>query len=110
MTHYAKSPWIDTFPASRVPSHPRQRGALQAPVVIVGGGLTGCATAYAFAAAGVEVVLVEANRIGSGSTGSAAGWIAGEPGVPFVEVERTLGRRLAREMFHAWRRAALDFS
>src|SRR6185503_8933984 len=110
MTKYGRSPWIDAFPKSRVPSYPRQRGPLQVPVVIVGGGLTGCATAYAFAASGIEVVLVEADQIGHGSTGLAAGWIGGDPGVPFVEVEKTNGRAAARDAFKSWRRAALDFA
>jgi len=110
MTTYGQSPWVDNYPPSRVPAYPRQRGAAETSVAVVGGGLTGCATAYAFAAAGVDVMLVEAGRIGRGSTGSAAGWIAGDPGVGFMDVEKILGRRIAREMFRAWRRAALDFS
>jgi len=56
------------------------------------------------------VILLEAGRIGRGSTASSAGWIAGEPGVAFADVEKTLGRRLARDTFRAWRRAALDFT
>ncbi len=70
---YGRSPWIDRFPRSRVPSYPKHRGELAVDVAIVGGGLTGCAAAYAFAAAGVKVALFEANRIGSGSSGSATG-------------------------------------
>ena len=69
MTRYGRSPWVDSFPRSRVPSYPKHKGQLTADVVIVGGGLTGCATAYAFAAAGVRVVLLEADRIGQGSSG-----------------------------------------
>jgi glycine/D-amino acid oxidase-like deaminating enzyme len=110
MTKYGRSPWIDTFPKARVPSYPRQRGPLQTSVVIVGGGLTGCATAYAFAANGIDVVLVEADRVGRGSTGLAAGWIGGDPGVSFVEVEKAVGRAAARDAFKSWRRAALDFA
>src|SRR5438034_1100950 len=60
---YGRSPWIDQFPKSRVPTHPRFRGDRTSDVVIVGGGLTGCATAYACAAAGLKVVLLEADRI-----------------------------------------------
>ena len=37
--------WFDRFPNSRRPSYPRLRGQLDAPVVIVGGGLTGAACA-----------------------------------------------------------------
>jgi len=109
MTKYGQSLWVDVFPRSRVPAYPRHRGHLDADVVIVGGGLTGCATAYACAAAGVKVVLVEASRIGRGSTGSSAGWIADDPGVGFVEVEKAIGLRAARIAWQVWRRAALDF-
>ena len=110
MTKYGRSPWIDNVPKSRVPAYPRHRGATQRSVVIVGGGLTGCATAYAFAAAGVNVVLVEADQIGRGSTGSAAGVIAGDPGVSFVDLDKAVGLRAARSAFQSWRRAARDFA
>src|SRR5713101_2710276 len=109
MTQYGRSPWIDDFPKSRLPTYPRYRGGLKTSVVIVGGGLTGCATAYAFAAAGIKVALFEADRIGRGSSGASLGWISDDPGASFVEVEKTLGRRAARQAWHAWRRAALDF-
>jgi glycine/D-amino acid oxidase-like deaminating enzyme len=110
MTKYGRSPWIDRFPKSRVPSYPRFRGPLDVEVAIVGGGLTGCATAYAFAAAGVKVALLEADRIGRGGSGRAAGWIADDPGVRYGDVERALGARAARRAWTAWRRAALDFT
>src|SRR3954452_23058267 len=106
---YGRSPWIDQFPKSRVPSYPRHRGPLNIDAVVVGGGLTGCATAYAFAAAGISVALLEADRLGHGSTAFSSGWIADDPGVSFAEVERQLGRRAATEGWRAWRRAALDF-
>jgi glycine/D-amino acid oxidase-like deaminating enzyme len=109
MTHYGRSPWLDAFPKSRVPSYPRHRGHLDCDVIIVGGGLTGCATAYAFAAAGVHIALVEAGQLGRGSSGSSAGWISDEPGIGFAEMERALGLRFARRAWQAWRRAALDF-
>src|SRR3989442_13383395 len=110
MTLYGRSPWIDRFPKSRVPSYPRHRGPLATEVVVIGGGLTGCATAYAFAAAGVKVVLVEAELIGRGNTGAASGWISDDPGVDFAAAEKMLGLRRTRQAFQTWRRAALDFS
>ena len=109
MTTYGRSPWIDNCPRSLVPAYPRQRGSLQADVVIVGGGLAGCMTAYAFAAAGVRVALVEAGQIGRGSSGFSSGWIADDPGVSFQEVEDALGLRAARHGWQSWRRAAFDF-
>ena len=110
MTKYGRSPWLDSVSRKRVPAYPSQRGAQQTSVVIVGGGLTGCATAYAFAASGVNVVLVEANQVGRGSTGSATGCVGGEPGPSFVDVEKASGRATARQAFQAWRRAGLDFA
>ncbi len=110
MIRYGRSPWGDRFPASRVPSYPRHRKPFAIDAVVIGGGLTGCATAYAFAAAGIKVALLEADRIGRGATSLSAGWIADDPGVPFADAEHMLGRRVARSGFQAWRRAALDFS
>src|SRR5439155_11134068 len=100
-------------PASRIPSYPRHRRPATTDVVdvvIVGGGLTGCATAYAFASAGIKVMLLEGDRIGQGSTSLSAGWIAGDPGVPFAEAENLLGLRAARAGFREWRRSAIEFS
>jgi glycine/D-amino acid oxidase-like deaminating enzyme len=108
-TSYGRSPWRDQYPRSRRPAYPKARGALQSQVVIVGGGLTGCATAYAFASAGVDVTLLEADQIGCGSSGASAGWIADDPGVPFLDIEKALGRRAARHTWKTWRRGALDF-
>jgi glycine/D-amino acid oxidase-like deaminating enzyme len=110
MIHYGRTPFLDRFPRSRVPSYPRHKGALTTDVAIVGGGLTGCAAAYAFAAAGIRVVLVEADRLGVGATQAATGWISDDPGLGFVEAEKAVGLRAARHAFQSWRRAALDFS
>ena len=73
MIRYGRAPWGDRFPASRVPSYPRFRAPRPTQpsdvvdVVIIGGGLTGCAAAYALAAAGVKAVLLEADRVGRGN-------------------------------------------
>ena len=108
-TRYGQSPWIDRFPKSRVPSYPAHRGASRRRRrSSSAAGLTGCATAYAFAAHGVHVALVEADRIGRGVTAAAAGWITDDPGVGFGEIEKALGLRAARRAWQAWRRAALD--
>src|SRR5262245_52058602 len=116
MIRYGRAPWGDRFPASRIPSYPRFRApranepADPADFFIIGGGLTGCAAAYAFAAAGVKAVLLEADRVGRGNSIASAGWISDDPGVPFAEAANLLGVRIARHGFETWRRAALDFS
>ena len=70
-TRYGLSPWINQFPTSRRPDFPRFRGDLAADVVIVGGGLTGCAIAHACAVAGLRPVLLE-RRIASVTAAPAA--------------------------------------
>ena len=110
MTVYSRSPWIQQFPKARAPVFPRHRGATASDVVIIGGGLTGCATAYAFAAAGVKVTLLEASQIGHGGSGSASGWISEDPGVGFADLGQAIGPRGARRAFQSWRRASLDFA
>ena len=110
MTKYGRSPWTDRSPRSRVPSYPRLKGSHQFDVVIIGGGLTGCATAYAFAAAGIKVALVEEGQIGRGVSAFSSGWISDDPGASFAAAEKLLGRRAARHAWQSWRRAARDFT
>ena len=110
MTIYGRSPWIQAFPKTRVPAFSPHRGADAADVVIIGGGLTGCATAYAFAAAGVKVTLLEAAQLGHGSSGSASGWISDDPGIGFADLEGAIGLRGAKRAFQNWHRASLDFA
>jgi glycine/D-amino acid oxidase-like deaminating enzyme len=110
MTKYGSSPWLDEFPRSRVPAYPSCRGASTVDVVVVGGGLTGCATAYALAASGVPTMLLEGQRVGRGSTAFSTGWVADDPGTSFADLEKALGLRNARRAWQSWRRAALDFS
>jgi glycine/D-amino acid oxidase-like deaminating enzyme len=109
-TKYGVSPWTDQFPKSRVPSYPRYRGPSHTAVVIIGGGLTGCASAYAFAVAGAKVILLEAEQIGRGNTAASSGWISEDPGVPFNDLQNAIGLRAARRAWQAWHRGALDFA
>jgi glycine/D-amino acid oxidase-like deaminating enzyme len=107
-TRYGVSPWIHQFPDSRRPDYPRAKGALDADVVIIGGGLTGCATAYAAAVAGMRPLVLEAGRVGQGSAGRSAGLLLPDPGPPFRDVAQAHGLRAARQAFQSWRRASLD--
>ena len=107
-TRYGTSPWVREFPRSRVPAFPRYRGDRTADVVIVGGGLTGCACAYACAVAGLETVLLEGDRIGGGRSGRSAGLMTPDPGPSFRDVSAAHGLRAARRVFETWRRGALD--
>lgn len=112
MTHtkYGTPYWLHRFPRNRQPDYPRVWGEVEADAVIVGGGLTGCLTAYAFGVAGVGAVLVEAGRIGHGSTASSAGVVLPEAAPDFAVLRERHGLRAARQMWLMSRRAALDFA
>jgi bacillithiol biosynthesis deacetylase BshB1 len=107
-TRYGVSPWVQLAPVSRRRDFPAAKGELSADVVIVGGGLTGCAIAQASASAGLRTILLEAGRIGQGSAGRSAGLLLPEPGPLFRDVVQAHGLRPARHVFESWRRASLD--
>ena len=76
--------------------------------MIVGAGLTGCATAYACVMAGLKPIVIEAGRLGQGSAGRSAGLLLPEPGPAFRDVAQTHGLRAARRVFEAWSRGASE--
>jgi glycine/D-amino acid oxidase-like deaminating enzyme len=107
-TRYGTSPWDAALPQTKRPDHPRLRGDQKTRVVIIGGGLTGCATAYACAAAGLRPMLIEGARLGQGSSGRSAGLVLSEPGPSFRDVASAHGLRSARHVFELWRQGAVD--
>jgi glycine/D-amino acid oxidase-like deaminating enzyme len=107
-TRYGVSSWIHQFPSSRRPDFPRFQGDHATDVVVVGGGLTGCAIAYACASAGLRTVLLERDRIGHGSSGRGSGLLLPDPGPSFRAVVAAHGVRSARRAFKAWRNGARE--
>lgn len=102
--------FLDSFPRSRRPDYSRQRGEIRTAVAIIGGGLTGCSCAVAFANAGVKVVLLEADRIGAGATARSAGLLRQDFDISFQDGVAQHGLRTARHVWQSFRRASLDFS
>ncbi len=102
--------WLDRFPKTRRPAHPRLRGELDTDVIVVGGGLTGCACAASFAAAGIKVVVLEADRVGAASTAASAGLIREDFDASFQDTASAHGLRAARTLWQVMRRASLDFA
>ena len=102
--------FLDAFPKGRRPDYPRQRGDLTTDVVIVGGGLTGCACAVSFATAGVRVALIEADQVGGGATAASAGLLRQDFDGSFQETAGRHGLRAARHLWQSGRRASLDFA
>lgn len=102
--------WLARFPRTRRPSYPRFKGEAETDVVIVGGGLTGCACASVFAAAGVGVVLLESDAVGAGATAGSMGLVREDFDASFRQTVETYGVRSARLIWDGMRRAALDAS
>jgi glycine/D-amino acid oxidase-like deaminating enzyme len=102
--------FLDTFPRTRRPDYARYRGDTRTSVVIVGGGLTGCACAATFATAGIEVVLLEADRIGAGATAASEGLLRQDLDASFQHSVARHGLRTARHVWQGFRRASLDFA
>lgn len=101
--------FFDTFPRSRRPEYSRHRGDTETRVAIVGGGLTGCACAASFAAAGIRCVVLEHNRVGAGATAGSAGVIRHDPDASFRDAVARHGLRASRHLWQGFRRAGLDF-
>lgn len=78
--------------------------------MIIGGGLAGIFTSYAFAAAGIKVALLEAGRIGHGGASRGPGILQGEAAASYRDVEARHGRKAARALFEASRRAVLELA
>jgi glycine/D-amino acid oxidase-like deaminating enzyme len=101
--------FLDTFPRSRRPDYSRLRGDARTRVAIVGGGLTGCACAASFASAGVDAILLEADRIGAAATAASPGLLRQDLDASFAASTALHGLRVARHVWQGFRRASLDF-
>ncbi|MGN6585322.1 MAG: NAD(P)/FAD-dependent oxidoreductase, partial [Rhizobiaceae bacterium] len=81
------------------PHYPRLDGDRRADVAIVGGGYTGLSAAYHLAKAGVDVVLIEAHRLGDGASGRNGGQLGTGQRAWAEELEAELGFTRAKALF-----------
>src|SRR5688572_23157082 len=72
-----KTIWLQNH--RRPQRHPVLRGHHDTDIAIVGGGMTGAMIAEAFASAGARVAVVEAARVGHGSTAASTALLLQEP-------------------------------
>lgn len=115
---YGRRIWDELKPGATRPSFSRwakwkasrEPDENTADVVIVGGGLTGAAAAYAFAAAGHDTVLFEAGRIAGGATAGSAGVMLPAYDRAFHAHASTHGLRAARRMWQDARKGTLEFA
>lgn len=98
-------PWTADSPGS--PVLPPLTDDLDCDVVVVGGGIAGLATAWYAAGEGLDVVLLEAGRVGSGVTGHTTAKVSVLQGLVYRTLARRHGPWVARQYAQA-QQAGLD--
>ena len=101
-----RSYWLDAF-ADEATRRPPLTGGHRADVAIVGGGVTGCAAALLFARSGARVVLVDAARIGRGSTASSTALLMQEPDADYADLADRYGSARARRIWQRGRASVM---
>ena len=100
--------WLPPRAAHRAPRYPRLTGVHRADVAIVGGGITGAIAALRFAEAGVDAVVLEADRIGHGSTAASSALLLQEPDARLSALSERYGQATARRIWRLSHDAARD--
>jgi glycine/D-amino acid oxidase-like deaminating enzyme/nitrite reductase/ring-hydroxylating ferredoxin subunit len=78
-----ESPWLAGLDA---PSWPRLEAELDTDFVVVGAGITGLTVASLLAGDGSTVAVLEANRVGRGTTGHTTGKVTSQHGLIYREL------------------------
>jgi len=89
-----ESIWTKT---TTLPSFPSLEGHHKAEICIIGGGMAGILTASLLRDADADVLLLEANRIGSGQTSGTTAKLTAQHGLKYGQIIRDFGRETARQ-------------
>ena len=84
-----------------MPQFPALAGDIETDVAIVGGGLAGLLCAAFLREAGLETVVLEADRIGSGTTGGTTAVLTAQHDVLYQDLEKRAGFDGARAYLNA---------
>ncbi|WP_100489068.1 FAD-dependent oxidoreductase [Sporolactobacillus pectinivorans] len=90
--------WRDTV---HLPAFKPLETDIETEAVIVGGGITGITAAYLLASAGMKVVLIEASRLASGTTGFTTAKITAQHGLIYNELIAHFGLEKAQLYYQA---------
>ncbi|MEM8788356.1 MAG: FAD-binding oxidoreductase [Pseudomonadota bacterium] len=86
--------------ANPAPDRPAFDGDRKVHVAIVGAGFTGLSAALSLAGKGLDVMVLEANRVGWGASGRNGGQLGTGQRVDQITLESQLGVDHARRLFH----------
>lgn len=87
----------------------KQKGEIKTDVLVVGGGIAGILCAYTLKNAGVDVTLVEANRICSGVTGYTTAKITSQHGLIYHRMLQKMGEENTRLYLEAQESALKEY-
>ncbi len=79
-----------------VPGYTPLRGRQKAEAVVVGGGLCGVTTAYLLAQGGLDVVLLEAGKLGYGASGHTMAKVTVQHGLIYSRLKKHWSRDIAQ--------------
>jgi glycine/D-amino acid oxidase-like deaminating enzyme/nitrite reductase/ring-hydroxylating ferredoxin subunit len=85
--------WVDTAPPRA--ERPPLREDVEADVVVIGGGIVGITTALLLQEAGVDVVLLEANRLACGVSGFTTAKVSSQHGLIYDRLRSRFGLQAA---------------
>jgi gamma-glutamylputrescine oxidase len=94
---YPESYYVAT--AVGIKEHPPLQGAERADVCVIGGGFTGLSAALNLAEQGLDVVLLEAERIGFGASGRNGGLIGSGQRKDALEMEAQFGYERSKQFW-----------
>lgn len=103
----ARHDHVDSWYASSVPDRDMRnspKGERRVRCLVIGGGLAGISTAWQLANLGIEVILVEAHRIGWGASGRNGGFVSPGFAESVFDIEKKVGKADSRQMFDLSRR------
>ena len=92
-----------------IPPRAPLSGDRKADVAVIGAGLAGCLTAYLLQKEGLNVAVLEADRIGSGQTGGTTAKITSQHGLIYDRLVTQLGTDLAGRYARANQRAVEQY-
>jgi glycine/D-amino acid oxidase-like deaminating enzyme len=92
-----QSIWTTT----KIPARPRPSSDIKADVAVIGGGMAGILIAYQLRRRGLEVVVLEAEAIGSGQTAGTSAKITAQHGHVYARLIEQCGRERAEQYARA---------
>lgn len=92
-----------------IPGRNHLPGNLTVDAAIIGGGLAGILTAYYLSQAGKQVIVLEADCIGSGQTCGTTAKITSQHGLIYERIQKNIGKRWARLYAAANQKAILEY-